>query len=512
MRRTFGWLSVALALSPTLVVGQEYRPLAPQPTPVTTAQPVYQQRPSAQQPTAQQPVTFDPARIATQPISRSTAPAAQATPVRYQPHAAPGPATLERLPVPTPAPDDSEPTPAVSHAPPPVAHGLTLADFEGMALSMNPAVARSAALVRAARGNWIQVGLKPNPTVGYEGQQLGSGGLAEQHGVFVEQEFIRGGKLRLNREAAAHEVAQAERELAAQQQRVLTDVRVAYYDVLIAQQQEQLATELLGIAEGGAKAADALFNAQEVGRQDILQAQIEVENARILAINARNRRAAAWQTLVTVAGQPALPIQQLVGDPAQGLPRFDYGALLQRLLTGSPEIAASISNVERARWALERARVEAVPDVTVQGMVNVIDNGIGGKTDANVTVGVPLPLWNKNQGGIVQAQGQVAAAERAVQQMELDLQNRLGPVFERYSNASNQVRRYHEVIIPASRESYDLTRLSYEAGEVGFVSLLTAQRTFSQTRLNYLESLRELRTSAAQLEGFLLSDSLQQRD
>ena len=145
-------------------------------------------------------------------------------------------------------------------------------------------------------------------------------------------------------------------------------------------------------------------------------------------------------------------------------------------------------------------------------MVNVIDNGIGGKTDANVTVGVPLPLWNKNQGGIVQAQGQVAAAERAVQQMELDLQNRLGPVFERYSNASNQVRRYHEVIIPASRESYDLTRLSYEAGEVGFVSLLTAQRTFSQTRLNYLESLRELRTSAAQLEGFLLSDSLQQRD
>ena len=380
-----------------------------------------------------------------------------------------------------------------------------------MALSSNPTVARSAALVQAARGNWVQVGLKPNPTVGYEGQQLGSGGEAEQHGIFAEQEFIRGGKLRLNREVAAQEVARAERELAAQQQRVLTDVRVAYYDVLVAQEQERLATELLRIAEGGVKASESLFEAQEVGRQDVLQAQIEVENSRILAINARNRRGAAWQSLVTVVGQPAMPIQQLEGDPAQQLPHLDFASTVQRVLSGSPEVTSAIADAERARWALERARVEAVPNLTVQGMVIVVDNGIGGKTDGNLTVGVPLPLWNKNQGGIVQAQGQVTAAERAVEQVELDLQNRLGPVFERYSNASNQVRRYQEIIIPAARESYDLTRRSYEAGEVGFVNLLTAQRTFSQTRLNYLESLRELRTSAAQLEGFLLSDSLQSR-
>jgi cobalt-zinc-cadmium efflux system outer membrane protein len=51
---------------------------------------------------------------------------------------------------------------------------LTLGDLEQMALSANPSVARSAALVEAARGNWVQVGLPPNPSVGYEGQQIGS--------------------------------------------------------------------------------------------------------------------------------------------------------------------------------------------------------------------------------------------------------------------------------------------------------------------------------------------------
>src|SRR5690606_6642877 len=87
---------------------------------------------------------------------------------------------LEILPAPLRAPD------AINQQP------LTLEDFESMALSANPSVARAAALVQSARGNWVQVGLGPNPIVGYEGQQLGSGGLAEQHGVFIEQEFVRG--------------------------------------------------------------------------------------------------------------------------------------------------------------------------------------------------------------------------------------------------------------------------------------------------------------------------------
>jgi cobalt-zinc-cadmium efflux system outer membrane protein len=386
-----------------------------------------------------------------------------------------------------------------------------LQELENMALAANPSVARAQALVQAARGNWVQVGLRPNPVVGYEGQQLASGGRAEQHGVYAQQEFVRGGKLTLNRQVAAQEWAQAERDLAAQQQRVLTDVRVAFFNVLVAQQQQQVATDLLRIGSGSLNAAKALLQAKEVGEADVLQAEIEVENTQIFAANAKNRLLAAWQNLSAVVGQPKLPLQPLAGDPAAALPQYRYDDILQRLLSSSPEIASAIANVERARWAVQRAQVEAVPNVTVLGMVNTVDNGIGGRTDGNIVVGVPLPLWNKNQGGIIQAQGQVTAAERAVDQLELDLQNRLAPVFERYANASNQVARYQKVILPAAQKSFELVRQSYEAGEQGYTSLLTAQRTYSQTRLNYLDSLRELRTSGAQLEGYLLDNSLQSR-
>jgi cobalt-zinc-cadmium efflux system outer membrane protein len=394
----------------------------------------------------------------------------------------------------------------------PVALGrLALADLEQMAIAANPSVARAAALVQAARGNWIQAGLPPNPSFGYEGQQIGSAGRAEQDGVFVEQEFVRGGKLRLNRQVAAQEWARREQDLAAQQQRVLTDARIAYYQVLVAERQQKLTGELLGIGKEAAKVADDLLRGKEVGRGDVVQAQLEVGNAEILAQNATNRYASAWRTLATVIGNPHLPPQPLAGNIEDVREEFQWEQSRQRLLTTSPEIASAMAEIERARWALQRALVEKTPNVTVAGLVNWRDNGIDGDSDGSLTVGVPLPLWNRNQGGIVEAQSQVAAAERALDQLELSLENRLAPVFERYSNALHQVNKYRGLLLPAAQQSLDLARRLYQAGETPYLNLLTAQRSFSQTNINYLESLRDLRAAEAEIDGLLLTGSLESR-
>lgn len=388
---------------------------------------------------------------------------------------------------------------------------LTLEDLEQMALGGNPSIARAQALVSAAHGNWVQVGLPPNPTVGYQGQQIGSRGQAEQDGALIEQEIVRGGKLRLSREVAAQEVARARQELAMQQQRVLTDVRIAYYQVLVAQKQKSMTDQLVEIANRGSEAANALFDAKEVSRADVLQAELEVENAQILAQNARNRTFAGWQQLAAVIGDPQLQPQPLDGELGFHREMIAWDGAVERLLSNSPEIAVAVTNIERARWSLERAIVEPRPNVTVQGMVNWRDNGIGGSSDGELQVSLPLPTWNKNQGAIAQAQCELVAAQRALEQLELNLQQRLAPVYERYQNARNQVARYEARILPAAQESLDINRRMYAAGETGYITLLTAQRTYSQTQLNYLDALRELRAAEAEIDGLLLSDSLETR-
>jgi cobalt-zinc-cadmium efflux system outer membrane protein len=403
------------------------------------------------------------------------------------------------------------PAPAPESLPPVEPDAFSLPELEQLALQANPSVNRMAALVGAARGNWVQVGLLPNPTAGYDGQQLGSGGLAEQHGVLFSQELVRGGKLRLNRAVAEQELTRAQQELAIQQQRVLTDVRLSFYQVLLAQRQIDLTEHLVRISGQGAAAVDALFRGKEATRPDVLQAQLEVENSQVLARNARNRHDSAWRGLAAVVGDPHLPPKPLAGDAYAPPREIDFHEALVRLQGSSPEIASAMTDITRARAALERARVEPVPNVSLQGLVNVVDNGIGGKPDAGVMVSIPIPVFNRNQGTILKAQHEIAAAEQALQQLELSLLGRLAPTYERYANARNQVERYRAAILPAAQESLDITRKMYEVGEANFLSLLTAQRTFSQTNLNYLEALRELRTAEVEIDGMLLSNSLQGR-
>jgi outer membrane protein, heavy metal efflux system len=417
------------------------------------------------------------------------------------------PASISQLPEALPAPQ-AMPAPGSQAAPADLrANALTLVDLEQIALANNPSLGRAAAMVAAARGNWLQVGLPPNLAWGYLGQQLGSGGRAEQHALLVDGELVTGHKLALSREVAAQEVAKAEQQWFAQQQRVLTDVRIAFYEALLAQRRIDLAGQLLTIARQGLTTAERLKRAGETSGIDLLQASLEVEQAEITLNAAQNGHRRAWWSLTAVIGVPQMAPTLLEGSLDALPPEMTWDEALARLLSVSPEVAAAVANVERARWAVSRARAEPIPNVRFQAAV-MQDNGIGGKTDGIVQMLLPLPLINRNQGAIRQAESELIAAERSIQQVELDLQNRLAQVFERYASAASQVQRYRARILPAARESFDLVRRGYEGGEFPFLNLLNAQRTYFRTNLDYLDSLRELRSSSAEIEGMLLKNSL----
>jgi cobalt-zinc-cadmium efflux system outer membrane protein len=99
-------------------------------------------------------------------------------------------------------------------------------------------------------------------------------------------------------------------------------------------------------------------------------------------------------------------------------------------------------------------------------------------------------------------------AQREVERVQLALRQRLATVFEQYANAGFQVEKYQRNILPSAEESLKLTTSAYRQGEFGYLSLLTAQRTYFRTNLTYLDALRELRSTVTTIEGNLLSDSL----
>jgi cobalt-zinc-cadmium efflux system outer membrane protein len=386
------------------------------------------------------------------------------------------------------------------------AAGLTLSDLEQMALQNNPTLSQAQARVRAARGVWQQVGLYPNPVAGYAAEEMGDAGTAGKQGGFIGQEFVTGGKLRLNRQVACQEVIRLQQELAAQQFRVLTDVQTGFYDVLVAQRTIELADRLVKIAEEGVQTAEALMKAKEGSRVDILQARVERNTAKIMYDNARNRHQGVWRRLAAVVGMPDMAPAQLAGNIEDtGLP-LRWEDALSRVLSESPELAAAAAEVQTAQWTTQRARVEWIPNVGVQATVQH-DNASGDDV-AGVQVALPLPLFNRNQGNIVAADSRLIAAQRNVERVRLNLQRRLAEVFQRYANARQQVEKYRGTILPDAKETLDLVASGYQQGEFSYLNLLTAQRTYFQSNLAYLESLLELKSAHAEVEGLLLNESL----
>ena len=239
---------------------------------------------------------------------------------------------------------------------PTFAQGLTEQQFLDNALANHPAITAAEAELAALTGQRRQAGLLPNPILGYSGQQVGSRGLAEQNGVLLQTDFVRGGKLRWGRAVAEQEIARAEMELAGQELRILTGARLAYVEVLSGQQRLDLNMELVRIGGQAVETTEALLKAKEVSRVDVLQARLEVEQSRILLQNARQRTTASWRSLAAVIGRPDLLPRPLAGDLSS--PRLDYEwePTLQRLLSSSPELGAAGAEIDLLEAAAQAAQ------------------------------------------------------------------------------------------------------------------------------------------------------------
>ncbi len=384
---------------------------------------------------------------------------------------------------------------------------MSLAEFESLSWQHNPTLSQANARIQAAQGKWLQDGLYPNPKLSYKGDEMGNGRTAGFQGWAISQEIVTSNKLGLNQAVAEQRTRQAQFELSAQEWRVRNDVRIQFYNLLLAQRSVELNLELYKVSQAVAKTARDLYKAEEVSKIDVLQTKIEADMVEIQTEKSRQAYLSAWRKLTSVVGVTELAPTYVTGDLKDGVVELDWETALQKLLSGSPELCAAFAKLEAARWTVQRAYAERHPNVEVE--VGRSHDNISGFDVTNVMVGIPLPIFNRNQGGIQQAQGELMAAQADVERLSLELRQRLSGTFERYANAREQVKRYERDILPNAEESLKLVNSGYKAGETAFTVVLTAQRTFLQSKTAHLDALRDLRESSVLIEGLLLMDSLQ---
>ena len=386
---------------------------------------------------------------------------------------------------------------------------FTLSRAEDLAFRNNPALAGATARVNVAWGRLVQAGLYPNTVIGYHATEVGNLGTPGVQGGFIRQTIITGGKLQIDQAIASHQLSSAEVELTSLEQRVLNDVRIRYFNLLVAQRRVELIEELVHIAEAFVKSTQTLLQAGRVNENTLLQAQLEADSSKILLDNAKNIHWEYWRRLQLVLGNPGLPIQRAVGSLDANIQEFQWQASLQLLMTEHPEITTARIRVDQAQATLHRACRERYPNIDV--MLSLRHNNITSDDLANIQVGFPLPLFDRNQGNIMRAQAELSAAQSRVEQIELELTDQLAVMFRQYKNSHQQVVRYRDQMLPRARKSLDFVTKGYREGQVDFLTLLTSQRTYYQVTLQLLSARRQLRESEILMAGQLLRDSLELR-
>ena len=394
------------------------------------------------------------------------------------------------------------------------APAITLEQLQQMALANNPTLAQAKAGVRAAAGRTRQAGLWPNPTVGYMGDEIrgGSFGGGEQ-GAFVQQDVILGGKLGLDRKVHAAEGDQAAAEADEQRLRVENGVRIAFYQSLASQQMVEMRAKLSALAKDAVETTRQLLNVGQADQPDVLQAQVEADQAELAIITEQQEQLRAWHVLAAVVGQPELPLAHLAGN-LEDLPQLNAEQILQTILRDSPAVKIAQLGVTRADAELTRTRRATIPDLFLRGGYAYNFEQLGASqpqavgSEGFAEVGVNLPIFNRNQGNIEAAAADRERAAAEVQRVALVLRQIAAPVLQDYVSSRAIADRYHASTLPNARRAFDLYWQKYNEGAAAYPQVLIAQRTLFQLETSYIAALENVQINAATLQGLLLTDGL----
>ncbi len=378
---------------------------------------------------------------------------------------------------------------------------LTLEAALALAREQNPEMRAAGASVDAASGRADQASRWTNPELELSAEDwpTARGFSQSKQLAGVGQTVPFPGKKRLDRQIGAQEVHAAQAQRGFRQVELEREVKTAFYQVLAAERLAGVAGELVQVAQASADAAQKRVEAGAAAVQEQLRAEILLEQARNEQTGFEREAAAARETLALVLGRPGLKNASLAGTLAETPNPSLLEERPESWLTNHPSVAAAQAEVDRARLAERRARLEPYPDPRLG-----VAGGRDGGSDASIvqfSVALPLPIFDRSKGRVKEARAGVRMAEAGRDAAQQRLLRDWGTAQKRLQAAARQVAQYRERILPKAVEAQRLVQNGFEQGKFGFIDALDTHRTAAEARLAYQQKLLEMNVAQADLEA-----------
>ncbi|MFL6192539.1 MAG: TolC family protein [Thermoanaerobaculia bacterium] len=370
---------------------------------------------------------------------------------------------------------------------------LTLDEALAAALSASPALAAARLGREEARARRDIARLRPNPDVTFEETND-----LPRDAAAVAFPIERGGKRRRRIEVAEAQARSGEGEIARLTVEIRNQVRRAYFVLAGAQRRAAETAELQRLAENARDAARARFEAGDVPRLDVLQAELSAIQAASETDRARGLLAGARSDLNALLGRP-LDRQVMVstGLDAGTVPPLD--AAVRLALASSAELSVLDLGIAGQQAQVELARAEGVPNLTAEaGVLHHAPPDFDWGWRSALTFTLPIFTRGREQVRLEEATLARLRAEREAAAARLR-----GEVSSSAAAAEVQrqaLLRYLDEILPRAAEVERMAEDSYRSGQTNLAALLQSLQTVHDLRLQAVQAGIDYQTALADLE------------
>jgi len=392
---------------------------------------------------------------------------------------------------------------------------ITLDNALSLALTHNPELMSSLWEVRSGEAREVQAGLSPNPELEVEVENFGGSVEGENSDgtkkdirrfdeaevtVIISQLFEIGGKRSKRKKVASleHELLGWDHE--STRLDILTEVTNAFIDLLAVQETLPIIEDLVDLSEDILHAVSERVKAGKVSPIEETRAKVELSTITIEREKAKRDLDIAQKKLAATWGSTSPVFQNVSGNIYKlgSIPNLED---LISKVSQNPETARWTTELEQRQAALDKAKADRIPDITLGGGARYLD-----ESEDNVYVmgiSLPLPILNRNQGEIQEARYNLYKAKNDKNAVEIRTIETLNEAYQRLSVAFFETTTLRDVVLPGAQSEFAAVNEGYNEGKFDYLNLLHSKSTFFDAKLKHIESLATYHKEVAIIERLI---------
>lgn len=379
---------------------------------------------------------------------------------------------------------------------------LTLAHAVEIALAHNPDLTASAYELKAAGARIEQARLRRNPELSIQLDNLAIRGAARGTEVLastlsLSQVIEMGGKRAYRTDVAAMDLDLVDIERQAQQLDILAEVTRRFITVVAVQERRVYTQSARELAQRTLDAISARVTAARSPEAERSRARIALTRALIEEQQADSELRSARSALAALWGSQEPAFAEAKADlfALEAVEPFD--ALVQGLAR-NPDFLRFASEGRLREAELRLAQAQARPNLTFSVGVGRFNE----THDTGLSVGfsMPLPLFDRNQGAIHEAQ--VRHAQTDVQRQAAFLRARAAVygLYQELVASRTRLETLRAEALPQAQQALDQTQYGYERGRFSYLELATAQQELPELRVAMIAAAADYHRLLAEIE------------